>query len=161
MSSKNYNHYRYCFISVPIMTTALCWFWILERKVSFILVSLYFYWNLYLVLCTVLSFFVWTPNLWKVLNLLILTRKRLQNFSHHHQTRQKYTRVFILFMFSKCIICLVNIQTEIFLFISFLKNMKKMVWWRIGFLRILTVAFLLFLAIAGGSNPAGQSFTLT
>ena len=52
-------------------------------------------------------------------------------------------------------------QTEIFLFISFLKNMKKMVWWRIGFLRILTVAFLLFLAIAGGSNPAGQLFTLT
>ena len=28
------------------------------------------------------------------------------------------------------------------------------------FLRIFTLAFLLFLAPAGGSNPAGQSFTL-
>ena len=35
------------------------------------------------------------------------------------------------------------------------------VWWRIGFLRIFTVAFLLFLAPADGSNTAGQSFTLT
>ena len=30
-----------------------------------------------------------------------------------------------------------------------------------GFLRILTVAFLLFLAPTGGSNPAMQSLTLT
>ena len=35
------------------------------------------------------------------------------------------------------------------------------VWWRDGFLRIFTQAFLLFLASTGGYNPAGQSFTLT
>ena len=42
------------------------------------------------------------------------------------------------------------------------------VWGRIGFLRIFTLAFLLFLVPAGDSNPAGplsnpagQSFTLT
>ena len=35
------------------------------------------------------------------------------------------------------------------------------VWWRKRFLRIFTIAFLLFLATSGSSYPAGQSFTLT
>ncbi len=36
---------------------------------------------------------------------------------------------------------------------------RRTVWWRDGFLRIFTLAFLLFLAHAGISNPAGISFT--
>ncbi len=45
------------------------------------------------------------------------------------------------------------------------KNQKKKwtwsVWWSDGFLRICTIAFVLFLTSTGGSNTAGQSTTLT
>ena len=40
-------------------------------------------------------------------------------------------------------------------------NWTSSAWWHHGFLQISAVAFLLFLAPAGGSNPAGQSLTLT
>ena len=43
-----------------------------------------------------------------------------------------------------------------------LEHWSWSVWWRHGFLlRMFTLAFLLFLDLAGGSNPVGQSFTLT